>query len=73
MASKPYNGHPSYEHWNASLWVNNDEGLYNLCRDAHSAEDAAATLLEVYPVTGDGVELTTTLAEYAAKTAREDN
>ena len=26
-----YNGHKNWNHWNVSLWVNNDEGLY---RDA---------------------------------------
>lgn len=26
-----YNGHKNWAHWNVSLWVNNDEGLY---RDA---------------------------------------
>ena len=28
MASKPYNGYPSWNAWNVSLWLNNDEGLY---------------------------------------------
>ena len=26
--SKPYNGHKNWNHWNVSLWVNNDEELY---------------------------------------------
>lgn len=29
-----YNGHPSWRAWNVSLWIANDEGLYNLARDA---------------------------------------
>jgi len=29
---KPYNGHRSWNAWNVSLWLNNDEGLYRLCQ-----------------------------------------
>lgn len=28
-----YNGHRNWDYWNVSLWINNDEGLYNLARD----------------------------------------
>ena len=27
-----YNGHKNWNQWNVSLWINNDEGLYNLAR-----------------------------------------
>ncbi len=31
MAS--YNGHKNWTHWNVSLWINNDEGLYNWAKE----------------------------------------
>ena len=30
MAS--YNGHKNWNHWNVSLWINNDESLYRFAR-----------------------------------------
>jgi hypothetical protein len=27
-----FNGHRNWNHWNVSLWVNNDEPLYNLAK-----------------------------------------
>jgi hypothetical protein len=48
-----YNGWENYETWNVALWINNDEGLYNLAMDAGDYE----TFLELVgnATTGDGV------------------
>jgi hypothetical protein len=27
-----YNGHKNFNHWNVSLWINNDEMLYDTAR-----------------------------------------
>lgn len=39
-----YNGHKNWNHWNVSLWINNDEGLYKAARAfaRRMSRDAAA-------------------------------
>jgi hypothetical protein len=36
-AKSTYQGHKNWDHWNVSLWIFNDEGLYSLARLARSA------------------------------------
>ena len=44
-----YNGHKNWNHWNVSLWINNDEVLYGCARDcvqhANTRTGAAQELL----------------------------
>lgn len=43
-----YNGHKNWNHWNVSLWINNDEGLYRIALyyvRACGNKDEAATLM----------------------------
>ena len=44
-----YNGHKNWNHWNVSLWINNDEGLYSLAKDmckGNTKDDAAVLILD---------------------------
>lgn len=65
-----YNGHPSRAHWNVSLWLFNDEGLYNLLKAALKAtkdkDSAARLLLSQLPAeTPDGVRYSFTTIRHA--------
>ena len=55
-----YNGHKNHAHWNVSLWIGNDEGLYRLAlhhiRRSRNKDEAARRLLADLPEqTPDGV------------------
>jgi hypothetical protein len=51
MAKPRYNGHKDWEHWNVSLWINNDENLYRAARECvnHNLtkSDAAYTFIQI--------------------------
>lgn len=72
-----YNGHPSWDHWNACLWVLNDEGLYNLAKDCDDAQEFHDRLCEFSEdgrafVTPDGAAIDSELAEYAFNAAHDE-
>jgi len=47
---KQYLGHKNKNHWNVSLWINNDEGLYRTALDSiencANKDEAAEMMLE---------------------------
>jgi hypothetical protein len=48
MNSKGYNGHKNRAHWNVSLWIGNDERLYNMAREQiHMGKHRGLTRAEI--------------------------
>lgn len=39
-----YNGHKNWNHWNVSLWLFNDEGLYRMARCRLRTSDTLDTI-----------------------------
>jgi predicted NUDIX family NTP pyrophosphohydrolase len=67
-----YNGHKNYNHWNVSLWISNDEGLYSIAKDAvryASNRDAAARQI-VDDLNALGITKTPDGAPYTFTTVR---
>lgn len=64
-----FNGHKNWNHWNVSLWINNDEELYRLAREcvrrASNRAAAAQAMLDYldelgHAKTPDGAPYTVT-------------
>lgn len=53
MTNKTYNGHKNWNHWNVSLWLFNDEGLYGemkrVLKFAPTKDEAARRLARSLP------------------------
>ena len=67
-----FNGHRNWNHWNVSLWLNNDEGLYRLmmhCISNETTKDKAArTMLAI--LKEDGLFETPDGAPYSISSIR---
>lgn len=55
LTDTEYNGWTNYETWNVALWINNDEGLYNLAREAGDYQSFVESISEFMTQTLDGV------------------
>lgn len=67
-----YNGHKNWNHWNVSLWIGNDEGLYRMAREyASDYSKATAAALMFHRLTVlDGIRTTPDGAPYTITTIR---
>ena len=63
-----YNGHPSWNAWNVSLWIGNDEGLYRAAVEALNSTHTLRHATNVFfGLTGTRYERTPDGAVYSAK------
>jgi hypothetical protein len=67
-----FNGHKNWNHWNVTLWILNDERLYQMAKDAirgWPTKDAAARAMvtELPPATPDGAPYTFTTVRAALR------
>ena len=66
-----FNGHKNWNHWNVSLWINNDEGLYRMALDMcrrYKRDEAARRMLET--LSDCGVTKTPDGAPYSVSSIR---
>jgi hypothetical protein len=61
MTDTTYNGWSNYETWNVALWIQNDEGLYDACREMTDYNEVIELLYDCgSKETRDGVKWNST-------------
>lgn len=67
-----YNGHKNWNHWNVSLWISNDEGLYETALESVELTDTKgeATLDFLDRLDGLGITHTRDGAEFTYTSVR---
>jgi hypothetical protein len=76
MSAKPYHGHPSWQAWNVSLWIGNNDGLYRFaltCLARSTLREAARQFIAGVGVaaTPDGARYSVRSVEHALKGLRD--
>lgn len=66
--AKPYNNHPSYNHWNVMLWFLNDESMYNYALETSLHRFVNEVAGDKTP---DGVRISKSTAAYAWKAVHD--
>ena len=57
MTTATYNGWAHYETWNVTLWIQNDEGLYNVAKQCRNYQELVDLLYDCgSKETRDGVK-----------------
>ena len=57
MTTATYNGWANYETWNVTLWIQNDEGLYNVAKQCANYQELVDLLYDCgSKETPDGVK-----------------
>lgn len=79
-SNSTYNGHKNFNHWNVSLWINNDESLYELATrftTLHDVDTATVCVLAYLHGLGithtpDGVRYTKTTIKAALRSFQKE-
>lgn len=56
LTDTEYNGWTNYSTWNIALWIQNDEGLYNIARRCVDYKQFVESISEFMTQTPDGVK-----------------
>lgn len=59
-----YNGHKNWTHWNVSLWISNDFGLYSLALDCKQRARTLASAARMF-IADVGTDRTPDGAKYS--------